>query len=135
MTEQRRRYKTRQREAVYAYLAENADRYLSVDDVWAGMSASGATVGRSTVYRCLESMSDEGTAWKATIPGGESRYRMVVDSAQGQLVCLGCGRALALDCHMVADFSTHVLNHHGFAIDPARTALYGWCGDCGGTER
>lgn len=135
MTEQRRRYKTRQREAVYAYLAKNANRYFSVDDIWAGTTAAGSSVGRSTVYRCLEEMTADGTAWKATLPGGESRYRMAAEGAQGQLVCLGCGRAFVLDCHMIADLSSHVLDHHGFAIDPTRTVLYGWCSNCKETHR
>lgn len=135
MAEQRRKYKTRQREAVYAYMAKSSDRYLSVDDVWAGMTAAGSTVGRSTVYRCLEEMTSDGTAWKAMSPGGESRYRIAAEGVQGQLVCLGCGRAIPLDCHMVPDFSAHVLDRHGFAIEPARTVLYGWCGDCKGADR
>lgn len=132
MAEQRRRYKTRQREAVFAYLAGNSGRYLSVDDVWSGVSSEGADVGRSTVYRCLEGMAADGTALKAISPGGEGRYRLAAEGVAGQLVCLECGCALPLDCHMVADFSNHVLEHHSFQVDPARTVLYGLCAGCMG---
>lgn len=132
MAEQRRRYRTRQREAVYAYMAGNAVRYLSVDDVWSGVTSGGAEVGRTTVYRCLEGMAADGTALKATSPGGEARYRLAAEEADGQLVCLGCGRALPLDCHMVADFSNHVLEHHSFQVDSSRTVLYGLCASCMG---
>ena len=51
-----RTYKTRQRDAIAAYLAANADRYLSVDDVWAGVAQNGARVRRTTVYRSLEAL-------------------------------------------------------------------------------
>ena len=127
---QQRRYRTRQREVVSAYLADNASRYLSVDDVWTGLSSDGESVGRSTVYRCLESMAQEGLALKATAPTGEARYRIASDGSTGQLVCLECGNALAIDCRMAAEFADHVQVHHAFRIDPARTVLYGMCGSC-----
>lgn len=135
MAEQQRRYRTRQREAVSAFLAENGDRYLSVDDVWTAVSSSGASIGRSTVYRCLETMASDGSVLKATSPGGEARYRLADGKPSGQLVCLRCGRVLPLDCHMVDDFSSHVLEHHAFRIDPTRTVLYGLCAPCMETAR
>ena len=133
MAEQRK-YKTKQREAVSAYLAQHCERYFSVDDVWSAVSADGARIGRSTVYRCLEAMATDGSALKATTPGGEARYKVAGDSPAGQLVCLKCGQAFALDCHMVVEFSSHVQEHHGFMIDPARTVLYGLCGACRGVS-
>lgn len=132
MAETQRKYKTKQREVVSAYLAQQGDRYMSVDDVWSGLSADGESVGRSTVYRCLESMAAEGSALKATAPGGEARYRIASGASAGQLVCLACGRALPLDCHMVEEFSDHVLSHHGFKIDATRTVFYGLCDSCRG---
>lgn len=100
--------------------------------MWSGIVADGGSVGRSTVYRSLEAMAAEGAALKATAPNGEARYRVADGSASAQLVCLECGRALPLDCHMVGGFSDHVLEHHGFRIDAARTVLYGLCKECMG---
>lgn len=130
MAEGQRRYKTRQRELVRNYLALNTDRYLSVDDVWSGIAAEGQSVGRTTVYRYLEAMAQEGAALKATTPGGEARYRAVDESATGTLVCLECGRAFPLDCQMAEDFQEHVFEHHGFRVDATRTVLYGRCSNC-----
>ena len=131
VTAQRGTYRTKQRDAIASYLKENDDRYLSVDEVWAGVSAGSEGAGRSTVYRTLEAMSAEGTALKAMTPSGEARYRVADDGTAAQLVCLDCGRALPLDCSMVSDFSSHVLDHHGFKIDATRTVLYGLCEECG----
>lgn len=127
---QQRKYKTKQRDAVCAYLANHGDCYHNIDEVWSGMAAGGVKVGRSTVYRCLEAMAREGSVLKAIAPNGEARYRLVEVECAGQLVCLGCGRAFPLDCHMLADFSDHVLEHHAFAIDSSRTVLYGFCDTC-----
>ena len=52
----RRAYNTRQRQAVAAFLAAHADRYLSVDDVFGLMRMEGLSVGRTTAYRTLESL-------------------------------------------------------------------------------
>ncbi len=130
VTAQRGTYRTKQRNAIASYLAQSTERYLSVDEVWTGVSAGSEGAGRSTVYRTLEAMSADGTALKAMSPNGEARYRMAVDGAFAQLVCLDCGRALSLDCTMVADFASHVLDRHGFKIDATRTVLYGLCKEC-----
>ncbi|MCR5845527.1 MAG: transcriptional repressor [bacterium] len=130
MTARRGTYRTKQRDAIASYLAEKADRYLSVDEVWAGVSAGPENAGRSTVYRTLEAMFASGAALKAMTPSGEARYRMAVGDASTQLVCLNCGHALPLDCSMLADFSAHMLDHHGFKIDATRTVLYGICEKC-----
>lgn len=129
----RETYKTRQKAAVLACLTEHADAFLSVDDVTALLHASGETAGRTTVYRALEEAVRTGRASKvAGVRGGAARYRGIDDASasQGQLICLGCGRAFPLDCDMLDAFAEHVSGHHGFSIDRSRTALYGWCERC-----
>lgn len=126
----RGKYKTRQRELVQTYLETNVGRYLTVDEVWGGVVSQGERIGRSTVYRNLESMVEDGSALKAISPGGEASYHLYRDETSGQLVCLACRGAFPLTCHMIGELSHHVLDHHGFQILPARTVLYGLCDEC-----
>jgi len=126
----RGKYKTRQRELVALCLEQYADTYMTVDRVVATIEASGEKVGRTTAYRALESMAAEGAALKACVPGGEASYRLSNGSAAGQLVCLDCGLATTLDCKTAEGFAHHVLDHHGFEVDLARTVFYGRCGRC-----
>lgn len=126
----RGKYKTKQRALVEECLAANADRYLTVDAVLALLSEAGQSVGRTTVYRTVELLAQEGRALKATSPGGESSYRLASGEGAGQLVCLDCGKALPLDCSMLGELSEHVSSHHGFSIEGARTVLYGHCAAC-----
>ena len=130
--ETRGRYHTRQRELVGLCLSLHPDSYLSVDEVWKLLSADGHQVGRTTVYRNLETLASEGTALKVRGAQGEMRYRQAPVSATGQLVCLSCNRVLPLDCNMLTDFSLHVQHDHGFLIDQRRTVIYGLCARCAG---
>lgn len=127
---ERRRYNTVQRQLVAACLSGNAERYLTVDEVLSSIEEGGNRIGRTTVYRALEDMAATGVACKAVIPGGEARYRIAGGTAAGQLVCLTCGSVSSLDCREALGLASHVLNHHGFLVDPARTILYGTCGKC-----
>lgn len=131
---ERGRYKTRQRELVAACLEAHPDQCLTVDEIWRDILLDGKNVGRSTVYRNLEAMVHEGSALKATAPGGEASYRIATELATGQLVCLSCGRAYPLDCHAATDFSAHLFEHHGFRVELPRTVLYGTCANCMKTE-
>ena len=127
---ERGKYKTTQRQLVAACLADNADLFLTVDEALAIIEKNGNRIGRTTVYRALEGMAAEGEACKAVIPGGEARYRIAGKGAAGQLVCLTCGSVASLDCHEALGLASHILEHHGFSVDPARTILYGTCEKC-----
>ena len=138
-------YSTRQRGLILGLLTDHPDAFLTVDDVLAGLMASGTRVGRTTVYRTLEALVAEGTMAKvADVRGGAARYRMLATDARdagsdppahGQLRCVSCGRVIPLDCDMLGAFARHVEEDHGFAIDARRTVLYGLCADCRAAAR
>ena len=123
-------YRTRQKGLVEGCLVASPDRYLSIDDVLASLHDARESVGRTTVYRNLESLASSGAALKALAPDGQARYRLAPRDGAGQLVCLSCGRVLPLDCTMLGEFEQHVARAHGFSIDVARTVLYGTCSEC-----
>lgn len=129
----RRAYNTRQRQAVLDYLAAHRDRYTSVDGAFDALRSQGVEIGRSTIYRTLETLAGEGMATKIVAPRGEvALYRLVNQGEEdaGQLVCVECGRVSTIDCDAFQEFSHHVSTVHGFAIDLSRTVLYGRCPLC-----
>lgn len=125
-------YRTQQKALVAECMAEHADRFLTVDDVWNTLKSCGSTIGRTTVYRTLEAAVAQGSMVKvAGIKGGAARYRArSSQDRQGQLSCIRCGAVLPLDCSMLQSFSQHVKERHGFEIDQRRTVLYGLCAAC-----
>lgn len=128
-----RTYRTGQRRQVLAYLERTSDRYQTVDQIFEGIHATDAKVGRTTVYRTLERLTHEGAVAKVTaIRGNAAAYRLLDDETarHGQLLCTHCGRVLPLGCSMLQPFAEHVRDHHGFAIDQTRTVIYGVCEEC-----
>lgn len=126
-------YNTRQRQAVLDYLAAHTDRYVSVDGAFDMLRSQGVEIGRSTIYRTLETLVGEGMATKIVAPHGEvALYRLVNQGEEdaGQLVCVECGHVSTIDCDAFQEFSHHVSTVHGFTIDLSRTVLYGRCPLC-----
>lgn len=128
----RQSYKTEQRRMVVKCLEDNAERYQTVDEVFAALLREGDNIGRTTVYRTLERLAAQGTVSKVVgAPGTSALYRLIAATDEGgQLLCLVCGRVLPLDCSMLSSFANHVRKHHGFAIDRRRTVICGVCEDC-----
>lgn len=130
-------YQTRQKTLVLAFMDAYSDAYLTVDEACRLLSAEGHEIGRTTVYRTLESAAAEGAMAKvAGTRGGAAHYRSrsKTPTSQGQLLCTKCGKAFPLECTMLNDFARHVEQHHGFEIDQTCTVLYGVCVSCRSKE-
>ena len=46
------------------------------------------------------------------------------------LKCVRCGRFIHLECGVMAGVNEHILEHHGFWVDNAKSLLFGHCKDC-----
>ena len=127
-------YNTEQRRQVIACLDKEADRYQTIDDILVTLRSAGSTIGRTTVYRTVEKLVADGEVAKVTgVRGSSASYKRLPEqgeNAQGQLLCVRCGRAFPLDCSMLQSFSDHIREHHGFVVDQRRTVICGVCEDC-----
>ncbi len=128
-------YKTRQRERILRLLTENAGRHLSVDEVVDHLRGQGEPVGKSTVYRYLDRLVEQGLVRRYFLEegvgacyqyaGGEERCR-----EHFHLKCIGCGVLLHVECSYLDEVAQHVASHHRFAIDQTKTVVYGLCELC-----
>lgn len=92
-------------------------------------------VGKATVYRHLERLTDTGVVRRFSPAEGSSAcYQYVGDHTDCDrhyhMVCRRCGRLFHLDCDQLRELSDHIREHHGFLLDCERTILYGICADC-----
>jgi Fur family ferric uptake transcriptional regulator len=86
-------------------------------------------LGRATVYRTLDILTDLGVL-RPVYLGDGSTYFARVDGGHHHLICLSCGTAIHFD-ECVVDGLEHALSERlGFQIQSHMLEFYGVCRDC-----
>lgn len=128
-------YKTRQRTIIENILKETTG-HITVDALVLKLGQKGESVGRTTVWRCLERMAAEGRVQKYVHTGESACYQYIGGVAHcGEhfhLKCEKCGRLIHMECDTMGKLADHIAQGHNFRINPLKTVLYGICGECDG---
>ncbi len=123
-------YKTKQRDAILRYMQEHQEHHVTVNQI--SDSFAGA-IGVTTIYRHLEKLLEQGLIRKYTVDGAGACFQYAEDRQCREhfhLMCEKCGCLIHLECSHLNGLSGHILEEHGFRIDPFRTVFYGLCRDC-----
>lgn len=128
-------YNTKQKTAIIREIKNMGDGHFTVDGLCKILVEKGETVGRTTVYRCLEKLSAEGFLRKYTAQAGESVCYQYVSEKRDchehfHLKCEKCGSLIHMECEQMHSFSEHIKGHHGFSVNPFKTVIYGTCEVC-----
>lgn len=128
-------YKTRQKEQILQYLTDHAGQHITIQEISRHLFDSGTPVGTATIYRCLEHLTEEGSLRKYTIDTRTGAcYEYVPHGNECKdhfhLKCTQCQTLYHVECEHLSGLDSHVLEHHGFAVDHSRTVLYGICEKC-----
>ena len=59
-------YKTRQKQLILSFLSENIDQQFACEDIAEILKTNGTPVGKSTVYRYLLKLEEEGKVRRFT---------------------------------------------------------------------
>lgn len=132
---EKNQYKTRQREELLAFLRTTKDEHVTASDVCRHFERCGCHIGTATVYRQLERMVDEGLVNKYSIDAATPACFAYIGERHEEGTCFHCkcercGKLIHMRCEELESIGAHVLEHHGFRIDPMRTVFYGLCGQC-----
>ncbi|MEM1483245.1 Fur family transcriptional regulator [Oscillospiraceae bacterium PP1C4] len=128
-------YKTRQRELILDFLTANKERHLSVDEMMDYLRGQKSPVGKSTIYRYLDRLVEQGRVRKYFLEEGKGACFQYADDPDGcsrhfHLKCTGCGQLIHVECNYLSDVEQHMFKHHQFTIDNTKTVLYGQCEAC-----
>ena len=104
-------YMTKQQTAVLQCIASCPGGRATAIELAQRLRQDGQPVGLSTVYRQLEKLDCF------------------------LLQCEGCGAIFHMDCSHLGELYEHLLQGHGFAINPRRTMFYGLCEKCREAEK
>ncbi|RJL21467.1 Fur family transcriptional regulator [Bailinhaonella thermotolerans] len=118
------------REAVRQALAAS-DGFRSAQDIYADMRAKGAKIGLTTVYRALQTLSENGEVDTLRTDDGESVYRAcATDRHHHHLVCRRCGRTVEVEGPAVERWAENVGADHGFTEITHTVEVFGTCSAC-----
>ena len=143
---EKKHYQTVGRAKLADYLKRTADLPpRSAEDIYSGLltacTADGGTApGRSSVYRMLGTLCEEGSVQRFPASTGDSSfvYQYVGIhrhcSTHFHLHCLTCGAVAHLECACSREISEHLMASHGFRVAQGRSVLYGTCAACAQKE-
>ena len=127
-------YNTRQKRELQSFLNERGLKQFTVDDVVFELEDRGEKVGRSTVYRYLELLAEQGSIRKYQNVRGVTQYQHVPEQLDCEhhfhMMCSKCGCLMHVDCKLMTTLAKHLMEDHGFKLDPRETILVGVCEEC-----
>ncbi len=130
-------YKTKQKAAILKAVKENSTGHFTVDGVTEMLKKNNISIGRTTVYRALEKLADEGKVRKYTSAGESACYQYITDDCHEHfhLKCEKCGRLIHIECEHINELAQHIAKEHNFTVNKLKTVLYGVCEDCKNNEK
>jgi len=119
---------TVQRRTVFAELAGRRD-HPTADQVYDAVRDRVPGLSRTTVYRVLEALVQNGLARKVQHVGGVVRFDPMTERHH-HLVCEACGRLVDLDDTLVPPLRLPEARGTGFRITDYSVSFTGLCPDC-----
>lgn len=130
------RYNTEQKKTVLSFLSAHPNDQFSAEMLTEMLcdSIEGKTPGKSTVYRLVGELAEEGLLRKFPKKSGHGwlyQYHTGGDCAGHlHLKCTSCGKLVHLECALGNDLLSHIRQTHDFVVDNTATVLYGICSAC-----
>ncbi|MBP3387117.1 MAG: transcriptional repressor [Clostridia bacterium] len=126
----KKEYNTRSKTIIKNIFSENEGKELTSRDV---IELTRGRVGEATVYRLLNTLSEDGTVERRLTSDG-AVYSFVDhhgDCGCGfHLRCVGCGNVLHLRCETMSGMRHHIIKEHGFVPLVETTVIDGYCDKC-----
>lgn len=126
-------YNTRQKRDMLAFLTGNNMKHYTLDELTRAMHEDGISAGKTTIYRFVEGLADQGKVRKYQNESGSFYQYIDNDShcdSHLHLMCRECGALYHVDCQLVGKLIKHIHEDHNFTLDARRTMLVGVCGEC-----
>lgn len=130
-------YNTKQKSVILDFLKANKGKHFTVDEIASKISENGVSIGKTTVYRHLERLTDDLSVRKYEISKNDAAcYEYTGNDHQNMcqshshLKCTVCNKLFHIDCGILNSINEHILSDHDFMVDSAKTVFYGVCKSC-----
>lgn len=129
-------YKTEQKRILKKILEENSDRAYTVEELMEKLAENGSEniPGKSTVYRLITRLTEEGTVKRFLRSGSKQLVYQIVNGehcdSHLHLRCTGCGKLIHLDERVSDELLDKVRSISEFSVSEEDTVLLGKCKTC-----
>ena len=103
--------------------------HATADEVYSFIKADHPNVSKTTVYRNLNLLAEDGSIRKIQIPGEADRFdHNTYDHYHVR--CLKCGKVFDVDMAVIPDMESRINDDHGFVFLGCDVVFKGICPDC-----
>lgn len=134
-----RTYCTEQRKILIDFLSVDKSRQFTIEEIIEAMRDLDDAPGKSTVYRLMTRLTDEGIVRRFNEGSGRKFYYQIIDGKNCckhfHMKCIRCGKLVHLDDEISTLLYTQAAERSRFIIDEHRTMLFGECRECAEVNR
>ena len=106
----------------------------AIEEIYAEIQKEYPAISKTTVYRNLRQLAENGAIRGVSLPDGLERYDGRTDQHY-HFKCRECGSIFDIDIEYLADINSKVKGKYGFQIDEHELVFRGLCVKCGGIRR
>jgi Fur family ferric uptake transcriptional regulator len=108
--------------------ASGAD--FTVENLWHELRAVAPHLGRATVFRAVEVLTNQGLLHCVPFADGSYRYRLCGSSHHHHVTCIYCRRVVEVNVCLPPELFDAITATTNFAIEGHSLELFGRCADC-----
>ncbi len=128
-------YKTKARTLLVEYLKSNPDKRFTARDIYEEILKNFPTVNRTTIYRNLDRLCEQGILVRYREPNQDSWFYQYSSGHQHcnehmHAQCTECGKIFHLENQFVDDFEEKLHSVYGLDISEEKTIIIGKCDQC-----
>jgi Fur family ferric uptake transcriptional regulator len=113
-----------------AQLIASRPGHFTVEELLRASHREGLGLGRATVFRALDTLTELGVVERIDLPTGEHAFVSCRPAHHHHVVCSACGRATPVEDCGVAAMAEEVARRTGYSVDTHRGELFGICPAC-----
>lgn len=120
---------TKARRAVLEVLI-SAGGHVSADELVDLIRGAGSEVGRMTVYRTLDLLTELGLVRPIYQGTGAAHYILLVNGHHHHLICTRCHAVVEVDSCVLSNIERHLMNNSEFEVHGHLLEVFGICREC-----
>ena len=123
-------YRLTEPRRVLAGLIADRSGHFAASDLVSEARVRRLGIGRATIFRTLEVLSELGIVERLDLPSGEHAYVVCEPAHHHHVVCSHCGRTVEIEDAGLRTVVRRIARRTGFRVDEHRLELFGVCAAC-----